>query len=132
MFLPSRRIRRARLSIVVATGLVALIVGRVRPAGTTAGKVMVAASVTNDDDPGFSTPTSPPSTDPPPDTPPPGSADPVLVGAGDIANCADNRGATATSALLDHLPGTVFTLGDNVYVDGTPAEFANCYNPVWG
>jgi calcineurin-like phosphoesterase family protein len=58
--------------------------------------------------------------------------DPVLVGAGDIAYCADRRGARATAALLDRIPGTVFTLGDTVYVDGTPEEFANCYDPDWG
>lgn len=58
--------------------------------------------------------------------------DPVLLGAGDIANCADRTGAMATAAILDRTPGTVFTLGDNVYVDGTPAEFAQCYEPDWG
>ncbi|MCA1844503.1 MAG: metallophosphoesterase [Actinobacteria bacterium] len=77
-------------------------------------------------------PPTPPSTDPTPPTSPPGTGDPVLVGAGDIANCVDNSGAKATSAVLDHTPGTVFTLGDNVYVDGTPEEFRNCYDPVWG
>ena len=67
--------------------------------------------------------------------PPVGSSpqdDPVIVGAGDIANCADRSGARATAALLDRIPGTVFTLGDTVYVDGTPKEFDNCYDPDWG
>ncbi|MEW6472644.1 MAG: metallophosphoesterase [Actinomycetota bacterium] len=58
--------------------------------------------------------------------------DPVLIGAGDIAHCPDRSGARATAAILDRTPGTVFTLGDNVYVDGTPAEFARCYAPDWG
>ncbi len=55
----------------------------------------------------------------------------VLVGAGDIATC-DGSGDTRTAALLEDIPGTVFTLGDNVYARGTPAEFARCYEPTWG
>ena len=60
----------------------------------------------------------------------PGGAEP-FVGAGDIASCtvADDE---ATSALLDGIPGTVFTLGDNVYDNGTATEFANCYDSSWG
>ena|GEM_PF-6893660 len=59
-------------------------------------------------------------------------ADPVIVGAGDIAACADPSGAEATAALLGAIPGTVFALGDDAYVNGTPAEFADCYDPTWG
>ncbi|HUC41283.1 MAG TPA: PKD domain-containing protein, partial [Gemmatimonadales bacterium] len=55
----------------------------------------------------------------------------VLVGAGDIAVCG-NDGDEQTSALLDGIAGTVITLGDNVYNNGTPTEFANCYDPSWG
>jgi acid phosphatase type 7 len=54
-----------------------------------------------------------------------------LVGAGDIAECLsypDN----ATSELLDDIPGTVFTVGDNVYPSGTAWRFAFCYGPSWG
>ncbi len=40
------------------------------------------------------------------------AADPVLVGAGDIARCSNISGAEATAKLLDSLPGTVFTTGD--------------------
>lgn len=61
--------------------------------------------------------------------PQPGSV--VLVGAGDIATCSQ-AGAEATAKLLDAIPGTVFTAGDNAYPDGTAAEFANCYGPTWG
>lgn len=57
--------------------------------------------------------------------------DPVLVGAGDIADC-NATGDEATAALLDGIQGTVFTLGDNVYETGTTAEWANCYEPTWG
>lgn len=56
----------------------------------------------------------------------------VLVGAGDIAGCPSTYKDEATAKLLDGIPGTVFTLGDNVYPDGTAAEFSNCYGPSWG
>ena len=59
----------------------------------------------------------------------------VLVGAGDIADCdAADRGAGAesTAKLLDGIPGTVFTTGDNVYFNATAADFRNCYEPRWG
>lgn len=62
-------------------------------------------------------------------TAPPGDA--VLVGAGDIASCSSS-GDEATAALLDGIAGTVFLLGDIVYPKGTPAEYADCYNPSWG
>ncbi|WP_412742443.1 metallophosphoesterase family protein [Krasilnikovia sp. MM14-A1004] len=55
----------------------------------------------------------------------------MLIGAGDIATCegtADNR----TAALVAAQPGTVFTLGDNAYPDGTAADFRRCYGPGWG
>jgi hypothetical protein len=55
----------------------------------------------------------------------------VLVGAGDIAQC-NNPGDEATAGLLDGIAGTVFTAGDNVYPNGTAAEFTNCYAPSWG
>jgi acid phosphatase type 7 len=56
----------------------------------------------------------------------------VLVGAGDIADCADISGAEATAKLLDAIPGTVFTAGDNAYEGGTAEQFAKCYDPTWG
>lgn len=55
----------------------------------------------------------------------------VLVGAGDIAGCSYDEDEE-TARLLDNIPGTVFTLGDNVYPDGTDEEFSNCYGPTWG
>ncbi len=58
-------------------------------------------------------------------------ADPVLLAAGDIAGC-NNPGSIQTAALLKEITGTVVTLGDNAYQSGTPAEFANCYDPSWG
>jgi acid phosphatase type 7 len=55
----------------------------------------------------------------------------VLVGAGDISTC-DNNNDETTATLLDNIPGTVFVLGDNVYIDGTYREFTDCYGPTWG
>lgn len=72
-----------------------------------------------------------PSTTPPPGGADSGGADPVLVGAGDIARCS-SPGAEATAKLLDGIPGTVYTTGDNAYESGTASEFANCYDPTWG
>jgi hypothetical protein len=54
-----------------------------------------------------------------------------LIAAGDIASCSYTRD-TATADLVDGLEGVVLTLGDNVYQNGTAAEFANCYEPSWG
>jgi hypothetical protein len=34
--------------------------------------------------------------------------------------------------LLDNIPGTVYTVGDNAYPNGTAAQFNDCYNPTWG
>ncbi|MGH3442035.1 MAG: S-layer homology domain-containing protein [Nitriliruptorales bacterium] len=57
--------------------------------------------------------------------------DAILAGAGDIGVCG--RGVDEqTAALLDHVPGTVATFGDNAYDRGTAREFANCYDPSWG
>jgi acid phosphatase type 7 len=55
----------------------------------------------------------------------------TLLAAGDIASCACD-GDEQTAALLDTLPGTVLTLGDTVYDDGTADEFRRCYRPSWG
>jgi len=57
--------------------------------------------------------------------------DPVVLAAGDIASCASG-GDEATATLLDSLAGTVITLGDNVYENGSALEFASCYGPSWG
>jgi hypothetical protein len=58
-------------------------------------------------------------------------ADQVLVGAGDIAACGLN-GDEATARLVETIPGTVFTAGDNAYESGTAAQFQDCYDPTWG
>jgi acid phosphatase type 7 len=59
------------------------------------------------------------------------TGDPVVVAAGDIASCA-SKGDETTAHLLARIGGTVLTLGDNAYEDGTAADFRECYNPSWG
>jgi PKD repeat protein len=59
------------------------------------------------------------------------AVDPVLVGAGDIADCSLPNDE-ATAALVANIPGTVFTAGDNAYDDGTASQFSDCYDPSWG
>jgi hypothetical protein len=65
--------------------------------------------------------TAPPSTTP----------DPVLLAAGDIADCA-SAGDEATAALRDPLGGPIAALGDTAYLEGTAQQFAQCYDPSWG
>lgn len=55
----------------------------------------------------------------------------VMVGAGDISEC-HSAGDSATAKLVEKIGGTVFTLGDNAYKDGTWKQFKNCYGPTWG
>ena len=64
-------------------------------------------------------------------TPSARAGDAVLVGAGDIASCRSS-GDAATAALIKSIGGTVFTLGDNAYQDGSWKQFKACYGPTWG
>ena len=59
------------------------------------------------------------------------SDDPVLIGAGDIADCSGLEGAEATAKLLEANPGTVMAIGDLAYPDGTQENFS-CYEKTWG
>ena len=60
------------------------------------------------------------------------AADPVLVGAGDIADCTLDDD-TATAMLIEGIPGAaVFTAGDNSYENGSADDYRNCYAPTWG
>ncbi len=62
----------------------------------------------------------------------PADTDNVIVGAGDITYCSNMAGAESVAALLDGIPGTAFTAGDNSNDTGTADEFANCHGPTWG
>jgi acid phosphatase type 7 len=64
----------------------------------------------------------------PPGPPPSGK---VIVAAGDIADCPSD-GDEATARLVVGIEGTVLTLGDNAYEDGTAQDFTECYEPSWG
>jgi acid phosphatase type 7 len=55
----------------------------------------------------------------------------VVLAAGDIARCEES-GDEATAGLLEDLGGTVITLGDHAYPDGSTEDFADCYDPTWG
>src|ERR671910_294308 len=59
-----------------------------------------------------------------PEKTPPPEVDglPVVVAAGD----------EATARLVEGIDGTVLTLGDNAYPDGSGENFAECYHPSWG
>ena len=60
------------------------------------------------------------------------AADPVFFGVGAIAACT-NTNDTDTGNVISGIDGTIFTVGDNVYPDGTAADFTNCYAPTpWG
>ncbi|HET9012208.1 MAG TPA: PKD domain-containing protein, partial [Gemmatimonadaceae bacterium] len=57
----------------------------------------------------------------------------VLVGAGNIASCA-NDNDLLTSQILDTIPGTVVTFGDNDRRNSATGvlDFGTCYTPSWG
>ena len=62
--------------------------------------------------------------------------DGTLVGAGDIASCQQTNdsdtAAIVSSVLATDPQTTVFTVGDNVYPNGSAQYFADCYDPAWG
>lgn len=55
----------------------------------------------------------------------------VLVGAGDISACTNDRDEL-TAQIIDRIPGTVFTAGDNAYPYGRAVDYQNCFEPTWG
>jgi len=60
-----------------------------------------------------------------------GPSDQTLVVASNIASCATN-GDELTAQLVDAIPGTVVTLGDNALPHGRAADYQACYDPSWG
>ena len=62
---------------------------------------------------------------------PGGGGHPVLVGAGDIADCSRTTDE-ATAVLLDGIAGTVFAAGDNAYPDGSTANYNELLRPDVG
>jgi hypothetical protein len=55
----------------------------------------------------------------------------VISVAGNIGAC-DTNNDEATAKILDGVGGTVFTLGDNAFPNGTLSQFNSCYTPTWG
>jgi acid phosphatase type 7 len=68
-----------------------------------------------------------------PESTPPPEVDgrPVVVAAGDIADCT-SEDDEATARLVSGIEGTVLTLGDHAYPDRSAENFAECYDPSWG
>jgi len=60
-----------------------------------------------------------------------GAADPVILAAGDIADCTTDDDE-ATARLLDGVAGTVVALGDIALPNGSAAIYRDCYMPTWG
>ena len=60
-----------------------------------------------------------------------GTGSEVFVGAGDIANCS-RTSDEATANLLDNIPGTVFTIGDNANPSGSTADLQQLLAPHLG
>jgi hypothetical protein len=55
----------------------------------------------------------------------------MLLAVGDIGYCnASNDDLVGKRAAS--LPGTIALLGDIAYESGSPADYANCFNPTWG
>jgi hypothetical protein len=83
-------------------------------------------------------PTPVPPIDPGPINPNPNPGNPIpsspqiFSGAGDIGWNGSDGGQEQTANLLKSLGGTIFTAGDNAYLDGSAKNFADYYNRSWG
>ena len=111
--------------------------GGIRPSASRGASAVAAASSTGSPsqtslgtgDPSNGGPSGPGGSSGPGDSVEPPTV--TLTGAGDIADCT-MPGAAKTSDLLVNQPGSIFTVGDNAYQDGSVANFADCYAPTWG
>ncbi len=121
----------AAVVVVVLAAGVALGEGRGILPGFTVQSTPTAASATRPSASRPSSSTAPNASGPPSGGPSPSDSIAVLVGAGDIASC-DSHFDTATARLIEGIPGTVFTAGDNAYEAGSASEYQKCYDPTWG
>jgi hypothetical protein len=107
--------------------------GRPRRLASTA-LVALASATTQCSDP--SGPSYPDPAQPPATADAAAAASFILVGAGDVASCAgagDEKTAPLVESILNADPtATAFLAGDNVYEDGSAAEYRDCYGPTWG
>jgi hypothetical protein len=60
-----------------------------------------------------------------------GVEDPVVLTAGDIADCGLD-GRLLTARILAQEAGAIVAIGDLVYPAGSAKGFAACYAPSWG
>src|SRR6476469_2050199 len=58
-------------------------------------------------------------------------ADPVVLAAGDIADCG-TEGGLLTARLLSEPAAAILAIGDLVYPHGSAKGFATCYHASWG
>ncbi len=63
--------------------------------------------------------------------PTPVEGEETLLAMGDIGSC-DGTADEQVAALADELPGTIAMLGDDVYPNGTAANYRDCLQPAWG
>ena len=54
-----------------------------------------------------------------------------LLAVGDIGDCSGS-GDDATGKRVETLAGAILGLGDYAYPDGSPGDFASCFDPSWG
>jgi Calcineurin-like phosphoesterase len=81
--------------------------------------------------PSVAPPTAAPTAAPTPTPRPSLAPSGVLLAVGDTASC-DNENDSAVAALAATLPGDIALVGDLAYPDGSAANFADCFDPVWG
>jgi hypothetical protein len=55
----------------------------------------------------------------------------TLLAVGDIGSC-NGDADEAVAGLAARLPGTIALLGDIVYENGAPSDYAACFDPAWG
>ena len=63
---------------------------------------------------------------------PAGTRAAIVTATGDIASCGWTKDTATGDLVRDINPEVALTLGDNAYPEGTPGQFANCYDPAWG
>jgi acid phosphatase type 7 len=117
------RSRTAWLLIIalVVLGLALILTARLGPAAVTPSASGSAVSTPASLSPGSS----------PSIAPSPTATDAILLAVGDIAYC-DATADELVGELAARLPGTIALLGDNAYQHGSPADYANCFDPTWG
>lgn len=131
-------LRLAALTVVVFGSTLLVLLGLTavvsRPGPTSAAASPIQPATPRPTAVASPSPSSSRSVPSPPSSPSPSAAPsgvPVLIGAGDIADCGSD-GDEATAALLDEIAGTIFTAGDNVYPAGSTAAYRDCFGPSWG